>query len=263
PGSLEPTSGGGQYGLTADDYQRWFTATNSQHLRQIVLPDHYLKRNPYLPVSSVTLDIPEHGAAAKLFRISPFEPWRVERTTRRAGGPDASRFPKTELVPGGYVTSACSPLVYTADLFGKEYYGNNFVCDPANNLVHRELLKENGAVFTAVRAYPDREFLASTDNWFRPVHLSTGPDGAMYVLDFYREVIETPLSLPDDIKKQLNLASRARGRIWRVRPSGEHKLARPALDKETAEQLVQHLADDNAWWRTTAQRLLLERKDRK
>jgi putative membrane-bound dehydrogenase-like protein len=262
PASLEPTSGGGQFGLTADDYQRWFTATNSQHLRQIVLPDHYLKRNPYLPVSAVTIDIPEHGAAAKVFRISPFEPWRVERTTRRAGAPDASRFPKTELVPGGYITSACSPLIYTADLFGKDYYGNNFVCDPANNLIHRELLKENGAVFKAVRAYEDREFLASTDNWFRPVHLSTGPDGAIYVLDFYREVIETPLSLPDDIKKQLDLESRGRGRIWRIAPTDFKPAKMPDLSKHTPAELADDLTSLNSWRRITAQRLLVEKKER-
>src|SRR5262245_36335575 len=111
PGSLEPTSSGGQYGLTADDYGHWFTNTNSQHLRQIVLPDHYLRRNPYLPVPAVTIDIPEHGAAAKVFRISPFESWRVERTTRRAGGVDAKRFPSTELVPGGHITPRGTPLV--------------------------------------------------------------------------------------------------------------------------------------------------------
>ncbi len=72
PGSLEPTSGGGQYGLAPDEWQRWFVATNSQHLRHIVLPDHYLRRNPALPVSAVTLDIPDHGAACKVFRLSPF-----------------------------------------------------------------------------------------------------------------------------------------------------------------------------------------------
>ncbi len=260
PGSLEPTSGGGQYGLSADDYQHWFTATNSQHLRQIVLPDHYLKRNPFLPVSAVTLDIPEHGAAARVFRISPFEPWRVERTTRRAGGTDASRFPGTELVPGGYITSACSPLIYTADLFPKEFYGNNFVCDPANNLVHREILKENGAVFSAVRAFPDREFLASTDNWFRPVHLSFGPDGAIYILDFYREVIETPLSLPDDIKKQLNLESRGRGRIWRIAPTDFKAAKMPDFSKMTTAQLADEIASTNPWRRITAQRLLIEKQ---
>ncbi|HJZ53615.1 MAG TPA: neutral/alkaline non-lysosomal ceramidase N-terminal domain-containing protein [Gemmataceae bacterium] len=259
PGSLEPTSSGGQYGLTADDYQRWFTATNSQHLRQIVLPDHYLKRNPYLPVSAVTLDIPEHGAAAKVYRISPFEPWRVERTTRRAGGPDAKRFPSTELVPGGYITSACSPLIYTADLLPGQY-GHNFVCDPANNLVHREELVEKGAVFSARRIDPDSEFLASTDNWFRPVHLSIGPDGAIYVLDFYREVIETPLSLPDDIKKQLNLESRGRGRIWRIAPEGFKPSKLPDGSKFTAAQLVDELLSPVSTRRMTAQRLIVERQ---
>ncbi|MBA4066714.1 MAG: hypothetical protein C0501_24015 [Isosphaera sp.] len=260
PGSLEPTSGGGQYGLAADDFQRWFTATNSQHLRQIVLPDHYLRRNPHLPVTAVTVDIPEHGAAARVYRVSPFEPWRVERTARRAGGDAGRPFAATELVPGGYITSACSPLIYTADLFGKEFYGNNFVCDPANNLIHRELLTENGAAFTAARAYPDREFLASTDNWFRPVHLATGPDGAVYVLDFYREVIETPLSLPDDIKKQLDLESRGRGRVWRIAPAGFKPAKLPDLSKLKPTQLAEELTGPNPWRRLTAQRLLVEGK---
>jgi putative membrane-bound dehydrogenase-like protein len=263
PGSLEPTSGGGQYGLTADDYGRWFTATNSQHLRQIVLPDNYLRRNPLLPVSAVTLDIPEHGPACKVYRISPFEAWRVERTTRRKEGPDARRFPTTELVPGGYVTSACSPLIYTAEAFPPAYRGNNFVCDPANNLIHCEKLVPKGVVFSAVRIDPDHEFLASTDNWFRPVHLTLGPDGAIYVLDFYREVIESPLSLPDDIKKRLNVESRGRGRIWRIVPESAEKNRqpiRPALDRASPKELVENLAHPNSWWRLTAQRLLVERK---
>ena len=87
PGSLEPTSGGGQYGLAANEWGQWFTATNSQHLRHIVLPDHELRRNPGLPVSAVTLDIPDHNPACKVHRISPFEAWRVERTQRRKGRP--------------------------------------------------------------------------------------------------------------------------------------------------------------------------------
>lgn len=260
PASLEPTSSGGQYGLSADDYQRWFTATNSQHLRQIVLPDPYLRRNPYLPVSAVTLDIPEHGAAAKIYRTSPFEAWRVERTTRRAGGADAKRFPSSELVPGGYFTSACSPLIYTADLFPEPYRGNNFVCDPANNLVHREVLTGKGAVFSARRVDQETEFLTSTDNWFRPVSLSIGPDGAMYVLDFYREVIETPLSLPDDIKKKLNLESRGRGRIWRVAPEGFKPSKLKDLSQADAAQLADELLVPNSPRRLVAQRVLFERR---
>jgi putative membrane-bound dehydrogenase-like protein len=262
PGSLEPTSGGGQFGLAADDWGQWFTATNSQHLRHIVLPDHYLRRNPFLPVRAVTLEIPDHGAACKVHRISPFEAWRVERTTRRKGGPDAKRFPATELVPGGFITSACSPLIYRADLYPKKYYGNTLVCDPANNLIHRDILVENGATFIAKRADADCEFLASTDTWFRPVNLTLGPDGAVYVADFYREVIETPLSLPDDIKKKLNLESRGRGRIWRIVPDSGAPRARPSLTKTPSADLVPHLSKVNAWWRMTAQQLLVERQDK-
>jgi putative membrane-bound dehydrogenase-like protein len=263
PGSLEPTSGGGQYGLAADDWERWFTATNNQHLRHIALPDHYLRRNPSLAVPAVTLDIPDHDAACKVYRISPFEAWRVERTQRRKDGPDAKRFPSTELVPGGYITSACSPVVYNANRFPEPYRGNTFVCDPANNLVHRDILKPQGATFVAQRGEADSEFLASTDTWFRPVSLTLGPDGAIYILDFYREVIETPLSLPDDIKKKLNLESRGRGRIWRVVPEGNFTAKKPALSKASTEELVAHLADPNSWWRLTAQRLLVERQDAK
>jgi putative membrane-bound dehydrogenase-like protein len=262
PGSLEPTSGGGQYGLAATEYGQWLTATNSQHLRHIVLPDHYLRRNPLLAVSAVTLDIPDHGAACKVHRLSPFEAWRVERTRRRKGGPDAPRFPSTELVPGGYITSGCSPVVYLASLFPPAYRGSTFVCDPANNLVHRDILQERGATFTAKRGEADREFLASTDNWFRPVWLAVGPDGALYVADFYREVIETPLSLPEDIKQKINVETRGRGRIWRIIPEGKIVRRRPALRKASTTDLARHLADDNVWWRLTCQRLLVERQDR-
>ncbi len=266
PGSLEATSGGGQYGLAPDEWQHWFTATNSQHLRHIVLPDHYLRRNPALAVNAVTLDIPDHGAACKVHRISAFEAWRVERTTRRKegkGGYDPRNFPATELVPGGYITSACSPVVYAADGFPQAYRGNVFVCDPANNLIHRDVLADHGATFLAKRANDEQEceFLASTDNWFRPVHLTLGPDGALYVLDFYREVIETPLSLPDDIKKKLNLESRGRGRIWRVRRE-DHPYRKPSLRQASTQALIEHLNDSNLWWRLTAQRLLIERQDR-
>ncbi len=190
----------------------------------------------------------------------------MERTTRRKGDPAFNkRLPSTELVPGGYITSACSPLYYAADLFPPAYRGNIFVCDPANNLIHRDVLTPNGATFIAHRGDAESEFLASTDNWFRPVYSTIGPDGAMYVLDFYREVIETPLSLPDDIKKRLNLETRGRGRIWRIVPdtvAKERKHPRPNLDRASAEELVKQLSNPNRWWRITAQRLLVERQEK-
>lgn len=261
PGELEPTSGGGQFGLTCDDFGRWFTATNAQHLRHIVLPDRYLARNPHLPVTTTTLDIPEHGAAAKVFRVSEFEAWRVDRTTRRQNDPSYSkRLPSTELVPGGYVTSGCSPTVYRADALPSDCYGGNFVCDPANNLIHRERLTPSGGTFVAKRVYPDREFLASTDNWFRPCCLTVGPDGGLYVADFYREVIETPLSLPDDIKARYNLNSRGRGRIWRITAKDAKYAAGKMPAAMTTAELVAELAHKNSWRRLTAQRLLVERQ---
>lgn len=260
PGSLEPTSGGGQFGLAPDRVGNWFTATNSQHLRHIVLPERYLKRNADLPVTATTLDIPDHGAACKVFRISPFENWRMERTKRRKDGPDAKRFPATELIPGGYITSACSPVVYEADLFPPEYHGNVFVCDPANNLIHRDVLELKGATFVAKRGDPDSEFFASTDTWCRPVAAVLGPDGALYVLDFYREVIETPLSLPEDMKAKLPLKSQGKGRIWRIVPEGKELGKQPQLSRAEPKTLVVLLDNPNYFQRITAQRLLVEKQ---
>src|SRR5262245_7175003 len=261
--TLEPTSGGGQYGLTSDEAQHWLVNTNSQHLRQIVLPDEYLRRNPFLAVPAVTVDIPEHGAACKVFRISPFEQWRVERTTRRKESADAKRFPSTELVPGGYITSACSPCYYGLNepLYPERDRGCVYVCDPANNLITRDKLEPNGSIYKGKRIDDGVEFLASTDTWFRPCHLTIGPDGALYILDFYREVIETPLSLPDDIKKKLNLESRDCGRIWRVVPEGYKAKAHPRFDKADPRQLATALSDNHSWVRSTAERLLYERRE--
>jgi putative membrane-bound dehydrogenase-like protein len=254
PASIEPCSGGGQYGLAVTAAGQWLTCTNSQHLRQIVLPQHYLKRNPQLAVSTTTVDIPDHGAAARVFRVSPFEAWRLERTTRRASSSDAKRFPSTELIPGGYITSACGLAVYDGGTFPDRYHGNVFVCDPANNLVHRDVLKPDGSILKAERHDKDCEFLASTDTWFRPVFLHVGPDGSLYLADFYREIIETPLSLPDDIKAKWNLNSRERGRIWRIKP----KAPRSTLKTFSRDEPLHELASVNAWRRNTSFRLLLE-----
>ncbi|MFT3878983.1 MAG: c-type cytochrome [Gemmatales bacterium] len=262
PGSIEPTSGGGQYGLAVTESGQWLTCTNSQHLRHIVLPHHYLKRSPALAVPAVTLDIPDHGAAARVFRISPFEAWRVERTTRRAGSDDAKRFPSTELVPGGYITSASGLALYNGGTYPTRFHNNVFVCDPANNLVHRDVLVPVGSTYRAERHDKDCEFLASTDTWFRPVFLANGPDGCLYVADFYREIIETPLSLPDDIKAKWNLNSRERGRIWRIKPKQPDFSLKNSkkLSECSSSELVAELSSPIGWRRETAVRLLAERR---
>jgi putative membrane-bound dehydrogenase-like protein len=261
PGSLEPASGGGQYGLTINSFQDLFLNTNSEHLKQVVLPDHYLRRNPLQAAPTPWSNIAEHGPACSVFRVSAFEPWRVERTRRRASGSDAARFARTELVPGGFVTSSCSPLVYEADRFPERYRGNVFICEPANNLIFRDALVAEGPLFRARRVDDKQEFLASTDNCFRPVHLCLGPDGGVYVCDFYRPVIETPRSLPDDMKAQLPLQSQGRGRIWRIVPVGSTRPAPPQMSRTPTEALVPFLEHPNLWWRINAQRVLIERGD--
>ncbi len=264
-GVFERMSGGGQYGLAADDFERWFTCSNARHLQHIVLPDHYLQRNPYFAAPAVLVDIPDHGAAARLFRLSPPEAWRVARTKMRAESAERSRFALTELVPAGYVTAACGNTIYRGGLFPEEYRGNSFVCDAANNVVHRDVLVPDGASFVARRAADEQEseFLASSDNWFRPVTAANGPGGALYVVDFYREVIETPRSLPDEIKNALDLErGHDRGRIYRIVPEDAGAIELPRLGERNGRELAELLVSPDAWTRLTAQRLLIERQDR-
>ncbi|MCA1686129.1 MAG: dehydrogenase, partial [Planctomycetia bacterium] len=167
--AFEAISGGGQFGHSFDDWGHRFTCMNSNHIRQIVLPSRYLERNPALVVASVVSDIAEEGGAGPVFRISGPEPWRVVRTRQRAADPAmVKRLPPNELVPIGFFTSATGVTIYRGDAYPEQYRGNAFIGDVGGNLVHRKTLARRGAVLHATRADQDVEFLASTDNWFRP-----------------------------------------------------------------------------------------------
>src|SRR5581483_583354 len=123
-------------------------------------------------------------------------------------------------------------------------------------------LTKHGAAYRATRAERNTEFLASTDNWFRPVNFANTPDGTLLVLDMYRETIEHPLSIPDPIKKHLDLTSgKDRGRLYNLVPPTYRRREMPALSKASTVELIGMLADRDSWWRDTAQRLLVERKD--
>jgi putative membrane-bound dehydrogenase-like protein len=261
---FEAISGGGQFGHAFDDWGHRFTCNNSNHIRQIVLPSHYLERNRALLAPPVILDIAAEGPAAAVFRISPPEPWRVVRTRQRAADPVMrKRLPPTELFAIGFFTSATGVTIFRGSAYPAAYLGNAFVGDVGGNLVHRKTLKVDGATFLASRADAGREFLASTDNWFRPVNFANTPNGTLLMIDMYRETIEHPFSIPEPIKRHLDLTSgKDRGRLYDLVHEGSKPRPKPKLSTATAPELVRLLADPDAWWRETAQRLLFERQDR-
>ena len=145
-----------------------------------------------------------------------------------------------------------------------EYRDNSFTCEPAGNLVHRDVISPTNSTFVARRAQDGVEFLVSPDNWCRPVNITSGPDGALYVCDMYRKTIEHPDYLPEATRKITDFDSgKNMGRIYRVSAKTEIKETTPELTRATIKQLCDTLNHPDGWWRTTAQRLILERKDAK
>jgi putative membrane-bound dehydrogenase-like protein len=266
---FEATSGASQHGFCFDPWGNAFTCHNSDHIQQVMYDDRDMSRNPYVRPPAALKSIAVEGPAADVFRISPIEPWREIRTRLRVKG----------IVPGvvegggragGYFTSATGVTIYDGDAWPKEFYGNAFIGDVGSNLVHRKLMERSpeSLAYVAKRATPNREFIASRDTWFRPVQFANGPDGNLYILDMYREVIEHPASLPPVLKKHLDLTSgRDRGRIYRVvREDTSNNLLREQLSRDmpgdaNTEELVAMLNHANGWHRTTAARVLLQQND--
>jgi putative membrane-bound dehydrogenase-like protein len=262
---LRPESGGGQHGASFDDYGRRFVSSNSNHLQAIVFDSRYAANSRYA-MPSPRLGIAVDGSAAEVFRISPDEPWRIVRTRWRIASKVRGPVEGGGRV-SGYFTAATGVAIYRGDAFGAGFRGNAFVADAGSNLVHRKVLNyEDGIVPVGKRPEDERssEFLASTDNWFRPVQLANGPDGCFYVLDMYREVIEHPWSLPSGIKKHIDLDSgNDRGRIWRIVPEGFVRPPSPRFGNVSSPELVAILSSPNAWRRETSARLLYEGQDAK
>ncbi len=259
--AVEPISGGAQHGAT---FSRWgdrFVCSNSDHLQWVEFEYQYLRRNRLLNGFRSRRSIAVDGPSAEVFRASKVEPWRIVRTRLRVkqivGGP----------VEGGgrasgYFTSASGVTAYLGDAFEGQYQDDEhvFVGDVGSNLVHVKQVITTGLNKKAIRATPaGTEFLASTDNWFRPVQFANGPDGSLYVIDMYREVIEHPLSLPPMIKKHLDLNSgRSRGRIYRIVPEDWRHRSRRLPSDANASELVEMLDHSNGWHRETAARLLVQ-----
>jgi putative heme-binding domain-containing protein len=240
----EAISGVGQFGLTFDDFGNRFVCSNRNPCKHIVLEDRYIKRNPFLAVPAVFHDVAAAGDESRVFPIT--RAWT------------------TSTLHAGQFTAACGLDLYRGDALPAEYYGNSFTCEPTGNLVHREIMKPLGATFTARPSREGVEFLASSDEWFRPVNTDTGPDGALYIVDMYRAVIEHPQFMPEELKNRPDLRlGDDRGRIYRiVRDKSGPRAPQVHLDKLAGNDLVGLFESQNAWLRETAQRLIVQRQDR-
>ena len=246
-GEFEAIEGQTQFGRRRDDWGNWFGNNNPTWLWHYWLPDRYLRRNPHLAVKSSKQMLANYPDSTRCFPIST----------------PPIRFNQPQSV--NHVTSGCSPTPYRDDLFGPAFATSVFISEPVHNLVHREVLKPDGVSFTSRRApdEQDREFLASTDNWFRPTMLKTGPDGALYIADFYRFVLEHPEWIAPETQARLDLRAGAdKGRIWRVLPVDKPTRKIPNLAKLNATELVAALDSPSGWQRDTVQRLLVERQDK-
>jgi putative membrane-bound dehydrogenase-like protein len=260
---IEATTGGGQHGMTFNRWGDRFVCHNSDHLQAIVFEERYVARNPYQSVLAARRSIAEDGPQAPVFRASPVEAWRVARTQLRLAG-KASGPIEGGGTPAGYFTSGTGITAYEGGLWNTGNDDVMLIADVGSNLVHRKRLVPDGVTYRGQRIDKNSEFVRSTDIWFRPVQMAIGPEGALYIADMYREVIEHPASLPPEIKKQLDLNSgNDRGRLYRVVPA-DYEHVRPAvLADMTTDLLVAELAGANQWRRTTASRLLWERQDPK
>ncbi|WP_221391743.1 c-type cytochrome [Dyadobacter sp. NIV53] len=247
---VEHTHFRGQWGITQDNYGRLYYNNNSQNL----LGDYF---SPGLGATNKN----QRGVAGfnekavannKVYPIRPTP--GVNRGYMKGILDDSLRL--------NDFTAAAGPVIYRGDLFGKAYANNSFVPEPSANLIKRNIMDENGYVIKGEQAYKNKEFLASTDERFRPVNLYNAPDGSMYVLDMYRGIIQhktylTPY-LKGEIGKRELTQPLASGRIYKIVPIN----TKPRITTlpNDPDQLVKLLSHPNGWVRDNAQQKLIDSK---
>ncbi len=262
--AIEPVSGHtGTYGFTFNaDGDRLVISTGSPGIQVAPLPWRYLSRNPDVAIRAATHNAANYNTS---FPTSQPHPWRTKRAADPGFGKYYSdHYGAAESIPNGYFTSACSPLVYNDNAL-PGLRGQILACAPAQNLVHRALLSRDGTLLK-IRRTPQEtksEFLVSADIWFHPIHLAIGPNGGVWIADYYREIIEDYSAIPRYLQQQYGLADgNDHGRIWRLthddmpapQSADMTRLSNAALGREVVSQRF--------WRRQTARRLLLERDAR-
>jgi putative membrane-bound dehydrogenase-like protein len=248
---VENVDGRSQYGMSFDEAGRRFICMNRLPVQHVVISSRLLARNPNLAVSETVQDCSERSVQSGL----------------KGGGAGVRLHPISRNVTtadshSGSFSAACGIHLWQGESLSLKYQDHAFSCDPTANLVHVDELKLRGATFEAQPIFKDREFLASSDDWFRPVYLSNGPDGALHIVDMTREVIEHPDYLPEEVRKHTAFESgRNLGRIWRVRLIEDEDSPMPdRLAEADTAALVAHMENPIGWVEATAARLLWERK---
>ena len=247
----------GQWGATQDDSGRVYRNHNESVLHVDLVPTPYFARNPALLRTRGSHEALQDPGG----NINDVWPAHQTPGTNRAYQHGILRADGTLAA----FTAACAPTVYRGDRLPRELYGNVFVAEPTANVVSRFILADDGTTLRARKAYQQAEFLSSTDERFRPVYLSNGPDGTLYVVDIYRGIIQHHAYITEYLRDQI--ASRsleqpiALGRIYRVvhETTVRDRTTLPA--KASTSQLAGLLSHPSGWWRDTAQRLLVERGD--
>ncbi len=214
---VELVDGKSQFGQSFDAAGRRFICMNRLPVQHVVLSSHWLERNPNLAFSDTVQDCSE----------------RLVKTGLKGGGDGVRLFPISANITTadshqGSFSAACGVTIWRGGVLPERYDGCVLSCDPTGNLVHCDQLKLSGASFHAVPLLQGKEMLASRDDWCRPVFLTRGPEGALYVADMYRKVIEHPDYLPEEVRKKTDFETgRSQGRIWRVSAKTPRSGAQP------------------------------------
>jgi mono/diheme cytochrome c family protein len=247
----------GQWGASQDDFGRVYRNSNSSALHIDLLSTPYFARNPNLLRTRGSYEF--MGDPQTLNATFPVRPNRGVNRGYQTGQLRADGTLAT-------YTGVNSPMVYRGDRLPTDLSGNVFIAEPTGNLVSRVIVSDDGTTLRGRKAYENAEFLASTDERFRPVYLSSAPDGTIYVVDIYHGIIQQKGFITEYLRDHIvahKLESPIHmGRIWRIVHDSTRRDRAPALASETATQLVGRLSHPNGWWRDTAQQLLIQRGDR-
>ena len=251
----------GQWGLSMDNFGRIYSTSNSITLRGDRL----------LPETIETFRKAKlHSNTSVPLGTNQIYPIRVNPGLNRAYISIANGYDTDTLDPQthkAFTTTATAGVdFYRGDQFPDSWQNVAFSADSGAHLVKATRVHANGLELTGKHVFPDSEFLASTDERFRPVNLHTAPDGSLYLVDYYHGIIQHKIYMTSYLRAQyesrgLHQDSAGLGRIYRIRHKDAPLGPQPQLLDASSKELVKTLAHPNGWWRDTAQRLLVERND--